>query len=185
MPHQRAASIGEYWSIHISAAVSPALGAGLTNRVQTTSTTTIAAGPNQPFTPASIANIFVNEALLVYGGTGTGEFIHVKRVDKANNLVYADFVNSHSGTWNIKSTKGSYLGPLVVNKVGATEVLTLYHGDPAAVGLVTGYPGTPIAVVTPSVSSPYAYGIYLPYGLYYGYTATTPGDYTLHYLDAE
>lgn len=184
MPHGRFSPIGEYWPIHINA---PAAGqaAGLTARVQTTSTTAITAGPNQPFSPASLANIYLNMALLVYGGVGTPEVITVLRVDKVNNLVYANFQNNHSGTWNIKSVKGSYVGPLTVNKLGSGETITLYHGDPAVTGLAP-YNGTPVAVITPAAGIPqYPFGLYLPYGLYWTYAATTNGDYTLHYLDAE
>lgn len=182
MPHQRSASIAEYTPFHISAAGSGAI--GLTNRVQTTSTTTITAGLNQPFTPASLANFFVGMALVIYGGTGSPEMVQVIRVDKVNNLVYANFGNNHSGTWNIKSIYGTYMGPMVANKLGSAETLSFFHGDPNVTGLA-GYPGTAIATVTPSASNPYSYGLWLPYGLYYSYAATTAGSYTVHYMDAQ
>lgn len=181
MPHQRFEPIQGYAPFHLTTAAT-GQPIGLTARVNTTSTSTVAAGQNQSFTPASLANIFVNSTLLVYGGVGTAEVITVLRVDKVNNLVYANFTNSHSGTWTIQSAKGSYLGPLVVNKLGTSETITLYHGNPSA-GVPAPYTGTPIAIITPQATAPYLFGLWLPYGLWYTYAEATAGDYTIHYAD--
>lgn len=184
MPHQRFAEVAEYSPFHLTTAAASGTPIGQTQRVNTTSTTVIAVGANQPFAPASFVGLYVNQTLLVWGGTGTPEVITLLRVDKAGGFCYANFANTHTGTWNIQSVKGTYLGPIVMNKIGATEVITLYHANPAATGAPAPYLGTAIAAITPVSSTPsYPFGLWLPFGLYYTYTATTAGDYTIHYLD--
>lgn len=183
MPHQRFANISEYVPFHLTTAAATGTPIGTTQRVNTTSTSTIAVGLSQPFVPASFAGLYVNQVLLVYGGVGTAEVITISRIDKVGGFCYANFANTHSGTWNIQSVKGTYLGPIVVNKVGSAETLTLYQANPAATGAPAPYIGAAFAIITPAAGTPYPFGLWLPYGLYYTYAATTAGDYTIHYLD--
>ena len=178
--HSRSDSLSPYYPIHISA-TGTALPLGA--NVATTSATTITAGSNVTVTPASMTNILQGMRLNFSGGTGTAEDVIVKSVNAVAGTFTADFVNNHSGAYNIISYRPTYFGTLVVNAAGTTSNFTLYNGSP---NLYAGGTGTGVVIATitaVSTTTPYIYNCYLNRGLFYTYTAGAAGSFTFMVLD--
>jgi hypothetical protein len=173
--HSRYAPVGEYRSFHI-AATATSLPIG--NNVSTTSSTTISAGNDVVVTPASMGNIVAGMLLNFANGTGTAEDVRVKTVGASTFT--ADFVNGHSGAYTIISRRSTSLGSITINKVGTSDIMTLYDGHPS----VLPNAGRIIAVITPTAGSTLQYLCSCDQGLFYT-VAGTAGDYTVNYLDQD
>lgn len=145
----------------------------------TASTAVVSTTVATVITPASMANIYPYEFLMVYGGTGTAEIVQV--LSTTATTFKALFANTHSSTYNLVAQKPGNLGPIVVGNAGTNTVLTLYNGAPA-LNTLYGSNGNVIGVYTLSPSMPYLpeHG-YLENQLFY--TITGSGfDLTLYYL---
>jgi len=153
----------------------------LGNCVNTTSATTITAGSNITVTPASMSGIFVGQKLNFANGTGSPETVVVKQAPSGGTTFTADFVNNHSGAYTILSVSGTWLGHLVVNQTGTGITITLYNGHPSVLPLPS--KSGIIAVINAGENTPLLYNGVCDYGLFYTVAGTTPGDYTLMYLD--
>lgn len=129
-------------------------------------------------TPASMANIYPYEYLMVYGGTGTAEIIQV--LSTTATTFTALFANTHSSTYTLVAQKPGSLGPIVIGNAGTNTVLTLYNGAPALNGLY-GSNGNTIGIYTITPSMPYLpeHG-YLENQLFYT-IAGSNFDLTLYY----
>lgn len=176
MPYSRLSAVGDYRPLHINATKASATPIGA--QVNTTSTTTITAGSDVVVTPASMANITPGMYLNFANGTGTAESVQVKRVDYGGGTFTADFTQNHSGAYTIISTRGTYLGTLLVGAAGTGVSLTLYNGHPSLLPDA----GQVVAVITP-VAPGYAINEYFDRGAWYELSGT-PGDYTIGYIDA-
>lgn len=168
--HAPVAPIGQYQPLHVTATgTAVAVGAA----VDTTSGTTISAG-SQTVTPVSMTGIVLGKYLTFSGGVGAAEVAQVTAVTPTTFT--ATFANGHSGAYHITSLSGTFLGTVVINKVGTTDTITLYNGSPNA-------PITSIiAIITPAAGASYAFNCACDKGLYYT-VAGTPGDYTITYID--
>lgn len=176
--HVRHAPVYEYLPLHITGA---ATAAPVGNLVATTSSTTVAAPGSVTITPASMANIYVNMLLNISGGTGTAEDVTVTSV--TSTTFTATFANTHSGTYNISSYKGTFIRGVTVNQVGTTPELKLYNGNPNAK-----YPGTSTTIgvifadLKPTAVGFIDYPGVIDKGLFYDFSGTTC-DITLWYGD--
>lgn len=179
--HQRLAPVGEYTPLRVNAA-GTLIPVG--NGVNTTSATTIVAGSNVTVTPASMSGIFVGQKLNFANGTGTAETVMVKQVPSGGTTFVADFVNNHSGAYTITSVSGTFLGRIIFMNAGTGMTLTLYNGSPNVLPLPS---KSGIFLVIPTASVVLGQSqdleVTLDYGLFYTYTGTTPGDFTLTYID--
>lgn len=169
--HSPVDAYGAYQILHVSAKTTTTQAVGAL--VDTTATTVIAGAGVATVTPGSIANMVVGMRLAVADGTGTAEIVTITAIDAVNLTFTATFVNAHSGTYNLRSLRGTFLGPVVFGGLGSTVVLTLYNGHPA-VG------GQTLAVITPA-SAPFPFAAACDQGLFYAYTGTTAGDVSIHY----
>ena len=169
--HAPVAPIGQYQPLHVTA-VATAAPVGLV--VDTTSATTVVAG-SQAVTPASMAGIFLNQNLVFAGGTGAAEVVAVTAV--TSTTFTATFANGHSGAYHITSLRGTFLGAVVINKVGTGDTITLFNGSPNSSPA-----GAAFAVITPAAGATYTYNCAVDKGLYYT-VAGTAGDYTITSLD--
>lgn len=172
--HSRFAQVGEYKSLRVNATgtVVP-----VGNCVSTTAPTTITAGNGVVVTPASMSHIVQGILLNFANGTGTAEDVIVLSV--TSTTFTANFVNGHSGAYNITSRKGISLGSVVINKAGTGDTITLYDGSPNLLPDA----GTAFAVITPAFGTLTYHGSY-DKGLFYT-VAGTPGEYTINYLDQD
>ncbi len=177
------AVLGQYQPLHISAAQATAKAIGAL--VDTTSTTAVTAAGSATITTAAaqdIAKMRPGMVLVIYGGTGTAEEVVVASLSLSAGTFTAVFANTHSGTYNITSKNGVFLGSVVVNAVGTGMTLTLYNGNPAT-GLGTGAPGYgALAVITPVAGANATYDVTCDYGLYFEYAGSSAGDLTIGYL---
>lgn len=161
---------------HITAAAGP-LPIGKFQAVTTATTATAGGGAVTVVTPASMTNIKQGDWLEIWGGTGTTERVQVTATTATT--FSAAFANAHSGTYNISTLHKVYVGRVIINKVGTTDTITLYDGNPNWVTT----PGTAFAIITPVAGANYVYDAECFFGLYYT-VAGTAGDYTVTYLDA-
>lgn len=179
--HNRTEGIGPYIPVHVTALAATATPVG--RNLATTSATTIAAGSNVVVTPASMTNVVSGMRLNFSGGTGTAEDVIVKTT--TGTTFTADFVNPHSGAYNIISFRPVYFGRLVVNTAGTSVVFTFYNGSPLLYNGGTGL-GTAFAVIgaNAQVAGQYFYDCYVSRGLFYTATGTLgSGDFTITYVD--
>lgn len=176
MAHGRTSVVGDYLPLHITSLATSATAVGAS--VNTTSATTIVAGLNT-VTPASMANLVEGQWLNFANGTGAAENVQIFNINTVAGTFQANFANGHSGAYTIISLRGTYLGKLVINQAGTGVTITLYNGHPS-----TSPAGTPIAVLTGfSIGQSYDFNCSLQRGLFYTVAGTTPGDYTITYLD--
>lgn len=166
--------VSDYTPLHITA-IGTLVPVGLC--VNTTSGTTITAGSNVTVTPASMAGIVPGLTLNFANGTGTAENVVVKTI--TSTTFTADFVNNHSGSYNITSLRGTFLGPIVVNSAGSGATLTLYNGSPNTLPKA----GAAIAVIAIAAGQPLNFACTCDNGLFYTLAATSAPDLTLHYID--
>lgn len=172
--HNRRAPVYEYLPLRINTAAASATPVG--KQVNTTSTTAVAAPGSVVITPASMANItVVGMVLQIFGGTGTAEEVVVTAL--SSTTFTATFANTHSGTYNICSVKGTFLHGVTTGVVGTTSTLTLYNGNPNATPA-----GVQFATVDTTTKGTVFYDVVLDQGLWYTASAT-PGDNTVTYLD--
>lgn len=172
--YQRSSNVGDYKPFHINAALATATPVG--KNVATTATTAISAGATVAVTPASMANIEVGMALNINGGTGTAEDVVVTAV--TSTTFTATFLNAHSGTYNLVSHRPTFLGEFIIGQVGTSMTLTLYDGHPSYAQSKV------ISVIVPvSTRGDYPFACRLDNGLFITVTGTTPGDYTIQYID--
>jgi len=169
--HERTDSLSPYYPFHVTAAAATATPLG--SNVSTTSATTITAGTDRVVTPASLTNIVSQLRLNFSGGTGAAEDVVVKTVNAVAGTFTADFVNGHSGAYNIISFRPQYLGTLVVNAVTNLTGISIYNGSPllyaggAGLGTLIASIGTP-----PSGTPPYLYNCYCNRGVFYTLTSS-------------
>lgn len=107
--------------------------------VNTTSSTSVSPAGLTTITPTSIANIMVNSRLDISAGTGTAESIVVQSVNFTAGTFTAVFANTHTGTWNIKSsalatvtyatTSSSTTVTAGVNVVTPASMASIYVGS--------------------------------------------------------
>lgn len=182
--HVRSAPIDEYQPQHISAAGTVVAVGTL---VSTTATTTVSAAGSATITPASMANIVLGMKLNISHGTGTAEDVVVTAI--TSTTFTAVFANTHSGTYNICSIKGTFIKGININTFDtAVNTVTLYNGNPNAY-----YPGTTTAIGTAFAVIKLPVGtipIFLDLpgvvdkGLFYTVSSvTTSIDYTIWYID--
>lgn len=184
--HSRSDSLSPYYPFHINTNAPTAR--PLAGNVTTTSATTIVAGANVVVTPASLTNILQGMELNFSAGTGAAEDVVVKNVNAVAGTFTADFVNGHSGAYNIVSMRPQYLGSLVVNAQGTTPSATfsIYNGSPL---LYNGGTGTGVliaSVVVPLAGSAlpqYLYNCYCSRGAFYTFTNSTGGSFTFMAVD--
>lgn len=170
--YSRITPVYSYRPLHITATgTNVAVG----KQVATTAPTTIVAGSGVVVTPASMANIISGMILNFAGGTGSAEDIQV--ISTTATTFTANFVNGHSGAYNITSRRPIDIGTLVVGAAGSGVTITLYNGSQNL-----GTPGAAFAVITPVAGATYQFFNEVEFGLFYT-LAGTPGDYTLGYLD--
>lgn len=182
--HVRSAPVYEYQPFHITAAgtVVP-----VGTLVSTTATTTVSSAGSTTITPASMTNIVPGITLNISHGTGTAEDVVVTSVTATTFT--AVFANTHSGTYNICSTKGTFVKRINFNTYDTVaNTVTLYNGNPNAY-----YPGTTTAIGTafavfklPTSGQPLSISLpgVVDKGLFYTVSAvTTSVDYTIWYID--
>lgn len=105
--------------------------AAVGNNAATTATTAIAGGgASTTVTPAAMKNLNVGDWINVFGGTGTAEYVQINAVTATT--FSAVFANAHSGTYNIVTRRGIYVGSLLVGDPGTTVVVTIYNGFPGS-----------------------------------------------------
>lgn len=177
--HNRRAPMYEYIPLHVTS-TGTVVPVGKT--VGTTSSTAVAAPGSVIITPTSMANITLGMILNISAGTGTAEDVTVTAT--TSTTFTATFVNTHSGTYNICSYKGTFIKGININNAGTSMVLTLYNGNPnghyAGTSTVI---GTAFAVLTVGTTVGHIeYPGVLDNGLYYT-LAGTPGDVTIWYAD--
>jgi len=175
MPYIRAGEptqpIGQYTVAHITSAGTQV---PVGTAINTTTTTSIAPG-SVVVTPASMSNIIVGKRLNIVNGSNW-ENVTVAAI--TGSTFTAVFTGTYSGTTNIYSVDGAWLGPLVVGSPGTTNTVTLYNGLPGMKPVA----GKAIAVITPSSSvGSYDFAANCDMGLFYTTAATC--DLSLHYLD--
>ena len=178
MPHQRIAPIGDYTPFPVIAAQATVTAVGAL--VNTTSATTITAGLAVVVTPTSMANITPMMWLNIANGTGNAEDVQVIYVNYTTGTFTANFVYGHSGAYTIISRKGTYLGSIVVNNPGSSNVITLYNGHPSTL------PVAGIAFATVAASAGYlTYNCWCNRGLFFTASGGTFGNYTIMYADSQ
>jgi hypothetical protein len=177
---QRVAGIlaGQYQPWHVTNAATAAPVGGC---VETTSATTISVGSNVVTPTTAQPQIVKGMRLLIIGGVGTLEIVQPTFVASDGSTFTAVFANTHSGAYHIISLCGTFVGPLIVNKVGTGETLTFYNGSPNATAYNANI-GKVVAVITPNANKDNAFQAAFDYGLFYT-LAGTPGDYTIQYID--
>lgn len=168
-------SVGSYKIQHINALQSTAVAVG--NNAATTSTTAVSAPGSTVITPASMAAINVGDWLNIFGGTGTAEYVQVTAI--TSTTFTAVFANTHSGTYNIVTRRGVYLGYITFNQPGTSITITLYNGYPGSQDTGNGV----MAAITPSAVGFIPFQADCPRGLFYTVTGTTAGDYSIAYID--
>lgn len=181
--HVRYAPVQEYIPLHVT---STGTVVAVGTQVVTTATTVVAAAGSVTITPASMANIGVGMTLNISGGTGTSEDVVVTAI--TTTTFTAVFQNTHSGTYNVLSYKGTFTEGISINQSGSSVTLTLYNGNPnAKVPGTTNAVGVAFAVVAFSTALTVPAWITLPgtidKGLFYTLAATGTVDYTIWYLD--
>lgn len=176
--HNRRAPIYEYIPLHVT---STGTVVPVGKLVGTTATTSVAAPGSVAITPASMANITIGMILNISHGTGTAEDVVVSAI--TSTTFTATFANTHSGTYNICSYKGTFLKGITVNKTGTSDIFTLYNGNPNAyyAGTTTAV-GTPFALFNVAAVGHVEFPGVLDNGLFYT-LAGTAGDYTFWYAD--
>jgi hypothetical protein len=125
--------------------------------------------------------MFPKQRLLICAGTGTAEYVTIDSVDHANGKFTATFANAHSSTYHIISVAGTFCGPVVIDKAGTTDIITLYDGSPNA-NSFNSQIGNAFAVITVAAGQPLAFQCACDFGLFYT-VGGTPGEYTFQYLD--
>lgn len=184
--HTPTASYGQYLPGHISGTgTSVGIGACMDD----TSATTIAPGSVQvtlngngaASAAANAAKLSIGQRLIIAGGTGTAEIVTITAIDQPNGKFTATFANAHSAAYHIMTRRGTFVGPLIVNKVGTGETLTIYNGSPNATAFDANI-GKVVAVITPNANKDQNFQLALDYGLFYT-LGGTPGDYTFQYAD--
>jgi hypothetical protein len=133
---------------------------------------------NVPFANGSPQSLVAGMSFIVSDGTGTAEVITATAVNTSLTTpsITAVFAGAHSGTYNVRTFRGSHLGTIVVNDPGTTMVLTLYNGHPAITG---SNPGAGKVIAAIKVVAPgYTFNAAVPNGLFYTLTGT-PGDLTV------
>ncbi len=167
--HERTDNLSPYYPFHVTAA---ATAQPLGDNVATTSATTITAGSDKTVTPASMTNIVQGMRLNFSAGTGAAEDVIVKTTNVVGGTFTADFVNGHSGAYNIISFRPQYLGSLVINAVGSITAISIYNGSPL---LYNGGTGTGVLIASigiPSATTLYLYNCYCNRGVFYTQTGT-------------
>jgi hypothetical protein len=163
--------IGQYSVAHITASGTQ-IPVGIA--INTTTSTSIAAG-SATVTPVSMSNIIRGKRLNIVNGSNW-ENVTVTAI--TGTTFTAVFTGTYSGTTNIYSVDGAWLGPLIVGSPGTTNTITLYNGLPGMLPVA----GTAIAVITPSSSiGSYGFATECDKGLFY--TTAASCDLSLHYLD--
>ncbi|MGZ6281722.1 MAG: hypothetical protein ACXWQ5_00245 [Ktedonobacterales bacterium] len=176
--YQRSSNVGDYSYFHISTAQT----ATPIGRAVGTTATTVTAGGGAATTvtvsAGGAANIEVGMMLTICGGTGAQEDVRVTAVNAAGNTFTANFANAHSGTYTVASRRSTALGELIIGNAGSGVTMTIYDGHPNA-----NYSKV-ISVITPvSTRGDYPFACIAQYGLFVTLAGTTPGDYTIQYID--
>jgi hypothetical protein len=166
--HERTDSLSPYFPFEVTAAVTAS---PLGNNVATTAPTTIVAGSDVVVTPVSMRNILAGMRLNLSAGTGTAEDVVVKKINVVGGTFTADFVNGHSGAYNIISFRAQYLGALIFNTTGFSNVI-IYNGSPLLYNGGTGKGVQIASIATPSLTFPYMYNCYCSRGVFYTVTGT-------------
>jgi len=182
--HLRSAPIYEYQPLHITAAGTVVPVGTLVN---TTASTAVSVAGSTTITPTSMTNIVPGLTLNISHGTGTAEDVVV--VSVTASTFTAVFANTHSGTYNICSTKGTFTRGFNANTFDTVaNTVTLYNGNPNAYypGTTTAF-GTAFAVLKlPTSGVPIFLDLpgVVDRGLFYTVSAvTTSVDYTIWYAD--
>ena len=174
--HQRFAPIGEYTPLHITAAGTLVPVGGIVN---TSSATAISPG-TQSIVVASLANITPQMNLQFVNGVGAYEMVLVTAINTATSSITATFTQSHSGAYNIFSTKGTFLGPVVVGNPGTGCTLQLWNGHTAM------NPAGQLIAAIPLVAGIafYPFACRATQGLFYTLIVGSQApDITIHFID--
>lgn len=175
--HNKVAPVGQYRPFPITSAIPTLSGVG--HCVATTAPGPISVGV-QVITPASMVGI-VEGQLLNVGDGANSEDVRVTAVTA--NTFTALFQNAHSGSVNLTSRNGSFLGGLFVGQVGSGVTIEIHNGHPNLSPAPSGDPSFgAISLITP-VAGYQPFPAALDYGLYIKVTGGTIGNYTLLYED--
>lgn len=173
--HKQFAPVGQYTPYPITSVISTLTGIG--HCVATTAPGPISVGV-QVVTPASMVGI-VEGLMLNVGDGAASEDVRVIAV--TSTTFTALFLQAHSGSVNLTSRNGTFLGGLVIGSVGSGVTIEIHNGHPnlnpapthPSYGLISTI--TPVAPFVP-------FPAVLDFGLYIK-VAGTVGNYTLLYDD--
>jgi hypothetical protein len=166
--------IGGYKPYHVAAATTAPAAAGML--LDTTSATAVSATGSATITlntptDGDWGQIQIGDFLIVDTGASC-EAVVVTGLNVPAKTVTATFAKTHSGTYAVRLTRGTFLGSVVVGGAGSGMTLTLYNGHPNNGGVV-------IAAITPAAGASLEFNAVLDQGCFYTYTGTTAGDVTI------
>lgn len=174
--HQRFAPVPDYGFVHITAAATLQPVGGIVN---TSSPTSITPG-TQSVQVASLSNITPQMQLQFANGNGVAELVPVSGINTAATSITATFAQSHSGAYNIFSSKGTFLGPVFFNSLGSGCTLQIWDGHPQMAAGAKLFASIPLVAGLEDKM----YGNRLGRGLFYTLIVGSQApDITLSYID--